>query len=175
MTDKSLSSQFVPLLERDESFRLIVEGVQDYAIFLMSPTGHVLTWNRGAERIKGYKADEIIGQHFSRFYSQEARESGWPDRELQIASAEGRFTDEGWRVKKDGTLLVSDQCRGAATRPLKVTVLDPSRAKPRTHNSDDGPSGLPFSGMTLLISAPTALVVPPRTQRQTANVRTKLA
>ena len=59
----------------------------------------------GAERIKGYKADEIIGQHFSRFYTQAARESGWPDRELRIASTEGRFTDEGWRVRKDGTLL----------------------------------------------------------------------
>lgn len=105
MTDRAVPSEFIPLLERDESFGLIVESVQEYAIFLMSPTGHVLTWNRGAERIKGYKAEEIIGQHFSRFYSQEARESGWPDRELQIAGAEGRFTDEGWRVRKDGTLL----------------------------------------------------------------------
>lgn len=105
MTDKSVSSDLIPLSERDESFRLIVEGVQDYAIFLLSPTGHVLTWNSGAERIKGYTADEIIGEHFSRFYSQEARESGWPDRELQIAGSEGRFTDEGWRIRKDGTLL----------------------------------------------------------------------
>lgn len=65
----------------------------------------MLTWNLGAERIKGYKANEIIGQHFSTFYTREARESGWPDRELEIASKEGRFADEGWRVRKDGTLL----------------------------------------------------------------------
>jgi PAS domain S-box-containing protein len=93
----------VSIYQSNESFRLLVEGVQDYAIFLMSPTGIVMTWNIGAERIKGYKASEIIGQHFSRFYSQGARESGWPERELEIASAEGRFTDEGWRVRKDGS------------------------------------------------------------------------
>lgn len=89
----------------DESFRLLVESVQDYAIFLLSPSGQVMTWNAGAERIKGYQAADIIGQHFSRFYTQEARESRWPDRELEIASQQGRFTDEGWRVRKDGTLL----------------------------------------------------------------------
>ena len=93
----------VSIYQSNESFRLLVEGVQDYAIFLMSPTGIVMTWNIGAERIKGYKASEIIGQHFSRFYSQGARESGWPERELEIASAEGRFIDEGWRVRKDGS------------------------------------------------------------------------
>lgn len=64
-----------------------------------------MTWNDGAERIKGYKADEIIGQHFSRFYTQEARENYWPTRELEIATQQGRFTDEGWRVRKDGTML----------------------------------------------------------------------
>jgi PAS domain S-box-containing protein len=93
----------VSLYQSNESFRLLVESVQDYAIFLMSPEGLVMTWNVGAERIKGYKAKEVIGQHFSRFYSQEARENGWPARELQIASAQGRFADEGWRVRKDGS------------------------------------------------------------------------
>ena len=92
-------------LNNDEAFRLLVEGVRDYAIFMLSPTGHVMTWNTGAERIKGYTADEIIGQHFSQFYTQDAKESGWPDRELEIAAVQGQFTDEGWRVKKDGTLL----------------------------------------------------------------------
>jgi PAS domain S-box-containing protein len=77
--------------------------VKDYAIFLLDPDGKVATWNQGAERIKGYKADEIIGQHFSRFYPLEARESRWPDRELQIAGKEGRFADEGIRVRKDGS------------------------------------------------------------------------
>ncbi len=93
----------VNIYQSNESFRLLVESVQDYAIFLMSPAGIVMTWNVGAERIKGYPASEIIGQHFSRFYSRDARESGWPERELEIASVQGRFTDEGWRVRKDGT------------------------------------------------------------------------
>jgi len=84
-------------------FRLLVEGVQEYAIFLLDPEGNVNSWNRGAERLKGYKAEEIIGQHFSRFYPPEARESRWPERELEIAAKEGRFTDEGWRIKKDGS------------------------------------------------------------------------
>jgi PAS domain S-box-containing protein len=91
------------LRHTDESFRLLVESVTDYAIFLLDPDGTVATWNQGAERIKGYKPEEIIGQHFSRFYPREARESKWPDRELQIASKEGRFADEGLRVRRDGS------------------------------------------------------------------------
>jgi PAS domain S-box-containing protein len=87
----------------DEIFRLLVESVKDYAIFLLDPSGKVATWNHGAERIKGYKADEIIGQHFSRFYPRDARESRWPERELQIAAKEGRFADEGLRIRKDGS------------------------------------------------------------------------
>ena len=82
---------------------MLVEDVEDYAIFLLDPTGKVSTWNQGAERIKGYKAQEIIGQHFSRFYPREAIESKWPDRELEIASKEGRYTDEGVRVRRDGS------------------------------------------------------------------------
>src|SRR5205085_11683711 len=70
---------------------------------LLDEDGRVATWNQGAERIKGYKADEIIGQHFSVFYPAEARESRWPDRELQMAAKEGRFTDEGLRIRKDGS------------------------------------------------------------------------
>ena len=91
------------LQQSDEVFRLLVESVKDYAIFLLDEEGRVATWNQGAERIKGYKANEIIGQHFSQFYPKEARESRWPDRELQIAAKEGRFADEGLRVRKDGT------------------------------------------------------------------------
>ena len=87
----------------DEVFRLLVQSVKDYAIFLLDIGGNVATWNQGAERIKGYKADEIIGQHFSRFYPKEAQESKWPDRELEIAAKEGRFSDEGLRVRKDGS------------------------------------------------------------------------
>jgi PAS domain S-box-containing protein len=91
------------LRQSDEVFRLLVESVKDYAIFLLDPEGNIVTWNEGAEKIKGYKADEIIGQHFSRFYPKEARESRWPDRELEIAGKEGRFADEGLRVRKDGS------------------------------------------------------------------------
>jgi PAS domain S-box-containing protein len=89
--------------QTNEIFRQLVESVKDYAIFLLTPDGIVATWNQGAKRIKGYAADEIIGKHFSRFYPQQAIESNWPDRELQIAGKEGRFTDEGLRVRKDGT------------------------------------------------------------------------
>jgi PAS domain S-box-containing protein len=89
--------------DSDEIFRLLVESVQDYAIFLLDPNGTIMTWNAGAERIKGYKPSEIIGEHFSRFYSREAKEGGWPQRELEIAASTGRFTDEGWRLRKDGT------------------------------------------------------------------------
>jgi PAS domain S-box-containing protein len=91
------------LPQSDEIFRLLVESVKDYAIFLLDPSGKVATWNQGAERIKGYKAHEIIGRHFSCFYPSEAAESKWPQRELEIASKEGRFADEGLRVRKDGT------------------------------------------------------------------------
>ncbi len=89
--------------EGDELFRLLVESVQDYAIFLLDTEGRVKTWNAGAHKIKGYVAPEIIGQHFSKFYLQEARDSGWPERELELAKQLGRFSDEGWRVRKDGT------------------------------------------------------------------------
>jgi protein-histidine pros-kinase len=86
-----------------ERFRLLVEGVRDYAIYMLDVDGNVLSWNVGAERIKGYGADEIIGQHFSVFYPQEARERGWPTEELTRATVEGQFEDEGWRVRKDGS------------------------------------------------------------------------
>lgn len=91
------------LRQSDEVFRLLVENVKDYAIFLLDIDGRVATWNQGAERIKGYKADEIIGEHFSVFYPKEARESRWPHRELELAAKDGRFVDEGLRVRKDGS------------------------------------------------------------------------
>src|ERR1700733_466867 len=91
------------LRRSEDRFRLLVEGVADYAIFMLDPNGRVSTWNSGAERIKGYAADEIIGQHFSIFYPEDARESGWPEHELQVAAEKGSFVDNGWRVRKDGT------------------------------------------------------------------------
>lgn len=87
----------------EESFPLLVESVKDYAIYMLDPNGLVISWNAGAERIKKYSSQEIIGRHFSCFYPSEAIKSGQPDRELKIAATEGRFEDEGWRVRKDGS------------------------------------------------------------------------
>jgi PAS domain S-box-containing protein len=87
----------------EEHVRLLVEGVVDYAILTLDPQGHVASWNAGAERIKGYEAHEIIGQHFSRFYPAEDVAAGKPARGLEVAAAVGRFEDEGWRVRKDGS------------------------------------------------------------------------
>ena len=84
-------------------FQLLAEQVSDYAVFLLAPDGTVMSWSLGAQRIKGYRADEIIGRHFSLFYPPETRASGWPDSELQYAIREGRFEDEGFRVRKDGS------------------------------------------------------------------------
>jgi PAS domain S-box-containing protein len=88
---------------RSEQLALLVESVQDYAIFMLDPEGVVVTWNRGAERIKGYRADEIIGRHFSAFYTPEAMARDHPSHELETAIEVGRFEEEGWRVRKDGS------------------------------------------------------------------------
>ena len=92
-----------PFRTSEDLFRLMVENVQDYAIFMLDVGGRVATWNTGAERIKGYSAEEIIGQHFSRFYPPEDVQARKPERELQVAAAEGRCGDEGWRIRKDGS------------------------------------------------------------------------
>lgn len=84
-------------------YQLLIESVRDYAIFLLDPTGHIATWNIGAERLKGYTPAEIIGSHFSRFYGPEDIESRKPWRELEVAKRDGRVEDEGWRLRKDGT------------------------------------------------------------------------
>lgn len=91
------------LQESEERFRLLVEGTRDYAIFMLDPSGYIVSWNGGAERIKGYQAEDIIGRHFSCFYPREDVERGWPDEELRRAKLEGRFEDEGWRIRKDGS------------------------------------------------------------------------
>ena len=91
------------LRESEERFRLLVEAVQDYAIFGLDPQGCVVTWNEGAERIKGYAAAEILGKHFSRFYPPDEVHSGKPQRELEAAARQGRSEAEGWRIRKDGT------------------------------------------------------------------------
>ena len=84
-------------------YRLLIEQTRDYALFVLDPGGHILTWNAGAQRLKGYEAEEIRGRHFSIFYTREAVERDWPTHELKVAATEGRFEDEGWRVRKDGS------------------------------------------------------------------------
>src|ERR1700730_5391879 len=91
------------LRRSEERFRLLVEGAKDYAIFMLDPEGRVATWNSGAERIKGYCASEIIGRHFSSFYTEEDIHDGRPQRLLKQAARDGRIEDEGWRVRKDGS------------------------------------------------------------------------
>lgn len=91
------------LRESEERLRLLIEGVLEYAIFQLDPLGHVISWNAGAERLKGYRADEIIGKHFSIFYPPEDVTSGKPDRVLGHAAQSGQSVDEGWRVRKDGS------------------------------------------------------------------------
>jgi PAS domain S-box-containing protein len=91
------------LLNGDQRFQILVEAVKDYAIYLLDAEGHVSSWNTGAQRFKGYTADEILGQHFSRFYTEEDLATGLPARALRTAAEEGRFEAEGWRVRKDGT------------------------------------------------------------------------
>ncbi|MDH6169172.1 PAS domain S-box-containing protein [Variovorax boronicumulans] len=87
----------------EERFRLIVDGVKDYAIFMLDPGGYIVSWNTGAKANKGYEANEIIGKHFSVFYPPEVAATGFPDTELRVAREVGRFEDEGWRVRKDGS------------------------------------------------------------------------
>jgi PAS domain S-box-containing protein len=94
--------------DAEDSFRLLVESVKDYAIFMLDRSGIIRTWNRGAERVKGYSANEIVGRHFSVFYTEADRLAGKPQRGLKTALAEGRFEDEGWRVRSDGILFWAD-------------------------------------------------------------------
>ena len=139
------------LRQSEERFRLLVEGVSDYAMFMLDPQGHVLTWNSGAAKIKGYHADEIIGQHFSQFYPKEKIEGGWPAHELREAAARGRFEDEGWRIRKDSSRFwanvtitalrdKSGQLRGFAK--LTPTCLIASVPKPSKRRERNGKSCL---------------------------------
>src|SRR5258708_21468630 len=93
------------LFESERSFRLLVEGVVDYALYMLDPTGVVTSWNIGGQRIKGYSPEEIVGRNFSRFYTETDRANGKPARALRIAREQGRYEEEGWRVRKDGTFF----------------------------------------------------------------------
>ena len=101
LTEQRLSEE--RLRSSEERLRVLIGSVKDYGIFMLDPDGRVASWNEGARQIKGYEADEIIGQHFSVFYPEAARSIGFPDYELEMAKVDGRFEDEGWRIRKDGT------------------------------------------------------------------------
>jgi PAS domain S-box-containing protein len=102
-TKEALNEARASLYATEERFRLLVDSVRDYAIFMLDPSGRIVSWNTGAERIKGYAAAEIIGEHFSKFYPKEDVDSGKCEMELEMAARDGRFEDEGWRIRKDGT------------------------------------------------------------------------
>jgi PAS domain S-box-containing protein len=93
----------IRLRETEEMYRLLVDGMQDYSIFMLDPTGHILTWNEGGQQLVGYLTGEIIGKHFSIFHTSDDLAANKPEKELQIARAVGKYQEEGWRVKKNGS------------------------------------------------------------------------
>src|SRR4051794_38796794 len=103
ITDASAAQAETALADSEEQFRMLVSGVRDYAIYLLAPAGHVVSWNAGAERIKGYRAEEVVGRHFSLFYTPEDLANGKTKRELEVAAREGKYEEEGWRLRKDGS------------------------------------------------------------------------
>ena len=153
VTERQLAQ--LELLESERRFRRLVEFVVDYAIFQLDTGGHVATWNAGAEKIKGYTPQEIIGQHFSRFYSEEDRAADVPANALQTAAIEGRFSAEGWRVRKDGTKffasVVIDAIRDDAGELIgfaKVTrdVTERQEAQKKAQGNPRAVDGLPKDG-----------------------------
>jgi len=118
LTERKIAEE--SLKHSESQFSLLVQSVTDYAIYMLSPTGHITNWNQGAQRIKGYRADEIIGKHFSQFFTEEDRQRGDPQRSLKIAAAEGRYEKQGWRVRKDGSQFWAN------------VVIDPIRSETGT-------------------------------------------
>jgi hypothetical protein len=105
MDQSGADGQLHQLLTNEGHYRTLVEGIKDYAIFMLDCAGNVVSWNKGAERIKGYRANEIVGQHFSCFYPERDKAARKPWKGLEIAISAGCFEEEGWRVRKDGTLI----------------------------------------------------------------------
>jgi PAS domain S-box-containing protein len=138
--------RYLASLTDEGRYRLLIESITDYAIFLLSPSGIVATWNPGAQRFKGYTADEIIGQHFSNFYTEEDRKIGLPTRALETAKREGKFEAEGWRVRKDGSrfwaYVVIDPIRGPSGELVgfaKITrdLTERKAAEQSLHRSEE--------------------------------------
>jgi PAS domain S-box-containing protein len=140
------SNSSIPPLVNDDRFRLFVANVTDYAIYMLSPEGIVNSWNAGARRFKGYDSEEIIGGHFSAFYTEEDRERGMPARALETARTQGRFEDEGWRVRKDGSRFWASVVLDAIRDPdgeligfAKITrdITERKRAAEALHASEE--------------------------------------
>jgi PAS domain S-box-containing protein len=129
------------LRQNDERFHLMLESIRDYAIIMLNPEGRIVSWNTGAERIHGYRAEEIIGRHFSRFYPEEAVREGLPEAMLRIAAVQGRSADEGWRIRKDGTRFWASVVIAAIRTPdgrlvgfVKITRDQTERRKVEDQN-----------------------------------------
>jgi len=129
------------LQESEERLRLMIESVTDYAVYMLSPTGHIASWNKGAERLKGYNVDEVLGHHFSKFYSSEDQVNKKPEKELEIASTQGRVEEEGWRIRKDGsrfwanTIITPIRDKNGRLRGFSKVTRDMTERKQAEENS----------------------------------------
>ncbi len=136
LTDRKMAEE--TLKQSEQQFRLLVQSVTDYAIYMLDPDGQVTNWNLGAQRIKGYLPAEAIGRHFSMFYTPEDREAGEPQRALSIAASEGRFEKRGWRLRKDGTRfmahVVIDAIRSDTGRYWVLPRSPATSPMPPAHN-----------------------------------------
>ena len=130
-------SQQRDLFESERSFRLVVENVVDYALYMLDPTGIITSWNVGGQRIKGYSSAEILGQHFSRFYTETDRANGKPARALRIAREQGRYEEEGWRVRKEAP---SSGPASSSTRSGRTAGSSALPRSPATSPSAETPS-----------------------------------
>ena len=115
---RQLATTTAQLAESERRFSLLIEAVTEYAIFMLDPTGHVASWNPGAERIKGYRSEEIIGQHFSLFYTEEDRQRGLPQIALSMAERTGKYEAEGSRIRKDGRTFTANVVINAIRDPV---------------------------------------------------------